>query len=128
MQQIGPQLAFQADKDALTTTTLDLFQKMFAVNTYGPMFLIQALLPNIEKSADPKIGIMTSRVGSIGDNSSGGMYAYRASKAAANSIGRTMAMDLKDKNIPVLCLHPGFVEAINNSRVLLYLFCFIFSL
>ena len=84
---------------------------MFAVNTFGPMFLTQALLPNIQKSSEPKIGIMTSRVGSIGDNSSGGMYAYRSSKAAANSIGRSMAMDLKAKNIPVLCLHPGFVRS-----------------
>lgn len=99
------------DKDSLDGTTLDTFEKIFAVNTYGPMFVTQALLPNLLKAENPKIGIVTSRVGSMGDNSSGGMYAYRASKAAANSIGRNLAMDLKDKNLPVLLLHPGIVQS-----------------
>jgi len=104
-------IAFPKEKDALDTTSLEIFEKVFAVNTYGPMFVTQALLPNLLKSSHAKIGIITSRVGSIGDNSSGGMYAYRSSKAAANSIGKSMAMDLKDKNIPVLLLHPGFVRS-----------------
>lgn len=73
--------------------------------------MTQALLPNLRKSSNPKIAILTSRVGSIGDNTSGGMYAYRSSKAAANAIGRNMAMDLKEKNIPVLMIHPGFVRS-----------------
>lgn len=84
---------------------------MFAVNTFGPMFLTQALLPNIEKSSNAKICIMTSRVASISENNAGGMTGYRASKAAANSIGKTMAIALKEKNIPVLMLHPGFVRS-----------------
>lgn len=75
------------------------------------MFVTQALLPNLLKADSAKIGIITSRVGSIGDNSSGGMYAYRSSKAAANSVGKSMAMDLQDKKIPVLLLHPGFVRS-----------------
>ncbi|MBA7491787.1 C-factor [subsurface metagenome] len=75
------------------------------------MFVTQALLPNLLKAENAKIAIVTSRVGSIGDNSSGGMYAYRSSKAAANSIGKTMAMDLQKQNIPVLLLHPGFVRS-----------------
>lgn len=75
------------------------------------MFVTQALLPNLLKAKTPKIGIVTSRVGSIGDNSTGGMYAYRSSKAAANSIGKSMAMDLQDKNITVLLLHPGIVRS-----------------
>ena len=73
--------------------------------------LTQALLPNIVKSSKPKVGIVSSRVGSIGDNSSGGHYAYRASKAAVNSIGKSMANDLKDKGVTVLLLHPGFVRS-----------------
>lgn len=75
------------------------------------MFVTQALLPNLQKSSNAKIAILTSRVGSIGDNTSGGMYAYRSSKAAANAVGRNMAMDLKEKNIPVLMIHPGFVRS-----------------
>jgi NAD(P)-dependent dehydrogenase (short-subunit alcohol dehydrogenase family) len=71
---------------------------------------IQALLPNILKAKSPKVCIVSSRVGSVGDNSSGGHYAYRSSKAAVNSIGKSMAMDLKDKGVTVLLLHPGFVQ------------------
>ncbi|KAK6387017.1 hypothetical protein LTS17_000282 [Exophiala oligosperma] len=100
----GPQ------SDGLTTTNLDILQRTFAVNTYGPLLLTQALLPNVLRSSNPKIGIVSSRVGSVGDNSTGGSYAYRASKAAVNSIGKSMAMDLKDKGVVVMLLHPGIVK------------------
>ncbi|KIW30790.1 hypothetical protein, variant [Cladophialophora immunda] len=82
----------------------------FAVNTFGVFLLTQALLPNVLKASKPKIGIVSSRVGSVGDNSSGGHYAYRSSKAAVNSIGKSMAMDLKDKGVTVMLLHPGYVR------------------
>ena len=104
-------VATGSEKDAYDNTTLDIFQKTFAVNTYGPMFVTQALLPNVLASEGKEIGIVTSRVGSVGDNSSGGHYAYRASKAAANQIGKSLAMDLKDKGVTVLLLHPGFVKS-----------------
>lgn len=74
------------------------------------MFVTQALLPNILASNDKKVGILTSRVGSIGDNSTGGSYAYRSSKAAANSIGKSMAMNLKDQGVTLMLLHPGIVS------------------
>lgn len=74
------------------------------------MLVSQAFLPNLLKASAPKLGILTSRVGSVGDNTSGGMYAYRSSKAAANQIARTLAMDLKDKGVIVTVLHPGFVR------------------
>jgi NAD(P)-dependent dehydrogenase (short-subunit alcohol dehydrogenase family) len=54
--------------------------------------------------------MQSSRVGSIADNSSGGSYAYRASKAALNSIGKSMAMDLKEKGVTVVMMHPGYVK------------------
>jgi short-subunit dehydrogenase len=98
-----------SSKDGLKTTSLDVLEKTFAVNTFGPLLLTQALLPNLLASKSAKICIVSSRVGSIADNSSGGNYAYRASKAAVNSVGRSLAMDLKDKNVPVLLLHPGIV-------------------
>ena len=53
---------------------------------------------------------MSSRVGSIADNSSGGSYAYRSSKAALNSISKSMAMDLKDKGVVIVIMHPGYVK------------------
>ena len=96
--------------DTLDASFPPAFKRVFEVNTYGPMFLTQALLPNLLASSAPRIGIVTSRMGSIGDNSSGGQYAYRASKAAVNSIGRSMAMDLKSKGVTVMLLHPGITR------------------
>ena len=98
------------ENDTLETCNLSVLQKTFAVNTYGPFLLTQALLPNLKASSNGKIGMVSSRVGSIADNSSGGSYAYRASKAALNSISKTLSIELKDKNIPVIILHPGFVR------------------
>ena len=97
------------DADSLKTTTLDILQSTFAVNTFGPLLLTQSLLPNVLNSQGKKIGIVSSRVASVGDNSTGGHYAYRSSKAAVNSIGKSMAMDLKDKGVTVMLLHPGMV-------------------
>lgn len=99
------------DNDTLATASLEGFQKTFAVNTFGPFLLTQALLPNLLSSqSGGKIGMISSRVGSMGDNTSGGMYAYRSSKAALNSIAKTLAVELKEKNITVVVLHPGFVK------------------
>lgn len=96
--------------DALSTVSLDTLTKTFGVNTFGPLLLTQALLPNLLNSENPRLGVMSSRVGSIADNSSGGSYAYRASKAAVNSVFKNMAVELKDKGVVVVIMHPGFVK------------------
>ena len=57
-----------------------------------------------------KIGIVTSRMGSITDNTSGRLYGYRMSKAAANMLGASLAQDLKERGIAVALLHPGMVN------------------
>jgi NAD(P)-dependent dehydrogenase (short-subunit alcohol dehydrogenase family) len=57
-----------------------------------------------------KIAVITSRMGSIGDNTSGGSYGYRMSKAAANMAGVSLARDLRSKGISVAMIHPGFVK------------------
>lgn len=98
---------FQPDKDKLTTTTLDVLSKSFVVNSSRVLLLTQALLPNIVAAKNAKNGIMPSRVGSMSDNTSGGLYAYRASKAAVNSIGVSLSVDLKGKGVTVILLHPG---------------------
>ncbi|MCJ1243395.1 hypothetical protein MMC30_000592 [Trapelia coarctata] len=98
------------DQDNLTTSTLAILQKTFATNTFGPLLLTQHLLPNLLASSSPRIYNVSSRVGSIADNSTGGSYAYRASKAALNSISKSMAVDLKEKGVVVLMLHPGIVK------------------
>jgi NAD(P)-dependent dehydrogenase (short-subunit alcohol dehydrogenase family) len=100
------------ETDKLDTVTLQTLQQTFAVNTFGPLLFTQALLPNILSSAakPPHIAVMSSRVGSIADNSSGGSYAYRASKAAVNAEFKNIAVELKDKGVVVSMLHPGFVR------------------
>lgn len=86
------------------------FQSMrdqFEINALGPLRVLQALDGCLGKGT--KVGIITSRMGSMGDNDSGGHYGYRASKAAVNAIGRSLAVDLKERGIAVQLLHPGFV-------------------
>ena len=83
-------------------------QREYAVNALGPLRVTQALLPLLGTGS--KIAVITSRVGSLGDNSSGGLYGYRMSKAAANMAGLNLARDLKERGIAVVCLHPGSVR------------------
>jgi NAD(P)-dependent dehydrogenase (short-subunit alcohol dehydrogenase family) len=68
----------------------------------------EALLGNL--TADAKIAFITSRMGSIADNSSGGYYGYRMSKAALNAAATSLALDLKPRGIAVAILHPGYVQ------------------
>ncbi|XDG02951.1 hypothetical protein ABKA04_002566 [Annulohypoxylon sp. FPYF3050] len=98
------------DKDALGAVTYESLSKTFEVNTFGPLLLTQALLPNLLLSKNPKLGVMSSRMGSIADNSSGGSYAYRASKAAVNAVFKSLAVDLRDKGVAVVIMHPGIVR------------------
>ncbi|MCJ1394797.1 hypothetical protein MMC18_007677 [Xylographa bjoerkii] len=97
-------------EDALETITSSRLARTFSTNAFGPLLLTQALLPNLLASKSPRIYNVSSRVGSIADNSSGGAYAYRSSKAALNAISKSMAVDLKDKGVIVLLLHPGIVK------------------
>jgi NAD(P)-dependent dehydrogenase (short-subunit alcohol dehydrogenase family) len=80
----------------------------FEVNAVAPLFLTRALAPRLRAGA--KIALITSRMGSIGDNGSGGYYGYRMSKAALNAAGVSLAHDLKPRGIAVVILHPGSVR------------------
>jgi NAD(P)-dependent dehydrogenase (short-subunit alcohol dehydrogenase family) len=87
---------------------LDDVYLQFQVNSVGPLLVTQALLGNLQ--AGSKVGIVTSRMGSVGDNTSGGYYGYRMSKAAVNAAGKSLAMDLQARGIAVALLHPGYVR------------------
>ncbi|WP_404402370.1 SDR family oxidoreductase [Idiomarina seosinensis] len=80
----------------------------YEVNAIAPLRVTDALLSNL--SAGSKVALITSRMGSISDNGSGGRYGYRMSKAALNAAGKSLALDLKDQEIAVALLHPGFVK------------------
>jgi NAD(P)-dependent dehydrogenase (short-subunit alcohol dehydrogenase family) len=93
--------------DRLDGDAFDSMRRQFEVNALGPLRAAHALSERMGEGG--KIGIVTSRMGSVADNDSGGYYGYRASKAAVNAIGRSLAMDLKDRGIAVFLLHPGYV-------------------
>jgi NAD(P)-dependent dehydrogenase (short-subunit alcohol dehydrogenase family) len=86
-------------------------EEQFAVNALGPLRVTEALLDNIKPGKDglARIALITSRMGSIEDNTSGGYYGYRMSKTALNMAGKSLAIDLKNKNIAVGIFHPGLV-------------------
>ena len=85
----------------------DSIEQQFQVNTLGALRVTENLLPNLNKHS--KIAIITSRMGSIEDNGSGGRYGYRMSKAALNAAAKSLAIDLKPRGIAVAILHPGLV-------------------
>jgi NAD(P)-dependent dehydrogenase (short-subunit alcohol dehydrogenase family) len=103
--------------DRLRKITMSTLNETFTTNAFGPLLLTQALLPNLTLSPSPRIGNMSSRVGSIADNSSGGSYAYRASKAALNSISKNLAIELREKGIVVVVMHPGLTRTAIDPNI-----------
>jgi len=87
---------------------LEKVRAQVELNAIAPLFLTRALAPRLH--ARTKIARITSRMGSIGDNSSGGYYGYRMSKAAPNAAGVSLARDLKPRGVAVVILHPGAVR------------------
>ncbi len=95
-------------RETLDNLDFDRIRRQLEVNALGPLRLTAALLPNLHQGA--KVAFVTSRMGSIGDNSSGGSYGYRMSKAALNMAAVSLAHDLAGRGIAVAILHPGFVR------------------
>ncbi len=94
--------------ESLDSLDFDRIRKQFEVNSTGPLRVTAALKSKLGRGS--KVAIVTSRMGSIEDNSSGGRYGYRMSKAAVNMAGRSLAHDLKPDGVAVAILHPGFVR------------------
>lgn len=92
----------------LENIDFDSIRQQFEVNALGALRVTHALLPNLK--AGSKIVLMTSRMGSIGDNTSGSSYGYRMSKVALSMAGKSLAHDLKPRGIAVAILHPGLVQ------------------
>lgn len=97
-----------AKRTELDGLDMDEVERQFVVNAVGPLRVTAALLPLMQPGG--KVAIITSRMGSIADNDSGGFYAYRMSKAAVNIAGVSLANDLRPRGIAVALLHPGMVE------------------
>ena len=96
------------DMDTFDTLDWDKCDKLFQVNSLGPLKVTQTLLPLLNDGA--KIAMITSRMGSIGDCGSGRSFGYRMSKTALNIAGVCLAHEMKEKGFPVALIHPGFVK------------------
>jgi NAD(P)-dependent dehydrogenase (short-subunit alcohol dehydrogenase family) len=103
----------------LTTEGIDDYSpeavlRQFSVNSVAPIQLTIALLPSL--GVDAKVAMISSRMGSISDNQSGGYYGYRMSKAALNAGAVSLARDLATRKIHIGIYHPGFVKTDMTSN------------
>jgi NAD(P)-dependent dehydrogenase (short-subunit alcohol dehydrogenase family) len=91
-------------------TDYDDWAQVMRVNVFGPMKMAEAFVTQVAASEQKKLVTLTSMVGSMTQNTSGGLYAYRSSKAAANMVMKSMSLDLKRHGIIALPLHPGWAR------------------
>ncbi|HXU02425.1 MAG TPA: SDR family oxidoreductase [Polyangia bacterium] len=95
-------------EDGLDDAAYADIRAQLEVNAIAPVRVVAALRRHLRRGS--KIALITSRMGSIGDNGSGGYYGYRMSKAALNAAGMSLARDLASSGIAVAILHPGYVR------------------
>jgi NAD(P)-dependent dehydrogenase (short-subunit alcohol dehydrogenase family) len=86
------------------------WQHSLLINTLAPMKMAEAFLPQIQRGSKKLIVNISSLMGSLADNGSGGSILYRSSKAALNAAMKSLSIELKNQNIGVLILHPGWVQ------------------
>lgn len=101
---------FGPDNQSFGRTDYDGWLALLNTNTLGPLRVLEALAPNLERGARKLAVTITSGMGSIGDNTSGGYYPYRSSKAAVNMVMRSASVDLRGRGITVVVINPGWVK------------------
>ena len=84
--------------------------EVLKVNLIAPLMVTQSIIDNVKKGSDKKIYFLSSQLGSIADNTGGGMYIYRSSKTGLNQVVKSLSVDLKPQGITVVSLHPGWVK------------------
>lgn len=95
-------------RNALDDLDIDSIRQQFEVNALGPLRVTAALRGCLSRGS--KVGIVSSRMGSVADNTSGSHYGYRMSKSAVNMVGKSLSADLRPDGIAVRVLHPGYVK------------------
>jgi NAD(P)-dependent dehydrogenase (short-subunit alcohol dehydrogenase family) len=93
------------------------WRRILDVNLIGPMRLAEAFVEHVARSSMKVMAFVSSRMGSIALNLTGGSYAYRSSKAGLNAVVKSLAVDLQPKGILVLALHPGWAKTEPGARV-----------
>ena len=86
------------------------WQQTLTVNTMAPVKVTEAFLSQLEKGTDKLVVVISSLMGSISDNGSGGSLLYRSSKAGLNAVMKSLSIDVKPRQLGVLILHPGWVR------------------
>ncbi|KXK50351.1 SDR family oxidoreductase [Nitrosomonas europaea] len=94
----------------------DDWMEAFRVNTFAPLKMVEALIEQIACSQLKIVATITSKMGSIADNQRGGSYIYRSSKAAVNTVVKSLAIDLQPRGIIAVLLHPGWVQTDMGGR------------
>ncbi|MDV7341103.1 SDR family oxidoreductase [Terasakiella sp. A23] len=102
--------AFGPRGEAISEISYGEWEEVLRINILAPTKIASAFLPHIEKSDQKKIVFISSIMGSVGNNSVGGEYIYRSSKAGLNGVIKSLSLDVMLKNIAVLALHPGWVQ------------------
>lgn len=95
---------------ALDELEASVWTEVMRINTIAPIELLRAMVPALEAGQRKVFVAMSSKMGSIGDNASGGSYVYRSSKAALNAAVRSAALDLRERGLTVVPVHPGWVQ------------------
>lgn len=101
---------FASNHDSIDTLDSDTWLNEIRVNTIAPFMVTRALRPNLAAAGHATVAMISSKMGSLSENRSGGAYSYRSSKAALNAVTRSLAHDLACNSISVVALHPGWVR------------------
>lgn len=101
---------FDDDADRFGQFDRELWRKVFDINLFTPMRMAELFMDHIAGSTRGRMVTISSMLGSMELNNFGGLYAYRASKAGVNAIMKSMAIDLADRGIITIAMHPGWVQ------------------
>jgi NAD(P)-dependent dehydrogenase (short-subunit alcohol dehydrogenase family) len=109
---------YGGDRDRQTFGKVDdgSWDATLRTNALGPLMITEALVDNVARGGAKIIACVTSKMGSMADNTSGGAYIYRASKAALNAVAVSLAHDLKARGLTVIAFHPGWVQTDMGGR------------
>ncbi len=99
-----------SDAGGFARTNYAEWMTAFSINTMAPLKMVESFARQIIRSKQKIVVTITSQMGSVEDNSSGGNYLYRSSKAAANMVVKSLAVDLKEKGVIAVALNPGWVK------------------
>jgi NAD(P)-dependent dehydrogenase (short-subunit alcohol dehydrogenase family) len=88
----------------------DAWKLAFVVNTMAPLKMVEAFVANLERGQGKLVATVSSKMGSVADNTSGGCYLYRSSKSAVNMVMKSLSLDLAARGIRAVTLHPGWVQ------------------